>query len=193
MAWWNRLLGGKTKFPRIEYVVKESFTVAGRTFYEMDDLFNLPYQRGTACLRYYAEFNMRVDREFLEDHVKAIDELLQFTPGKSIDLVKIKQLNNQLRDRMNWIVDEDLAYKLASVVYFDKEESPEVYDAKYNQDKIAFWKKHMAAQQFFFMQPLQKLIPFLKDYEQNFDTYLMVTERLKAKYRDDISQVISKN
>jgi hypothetical protein len=190
MAWWHKIFGGGTKFPRIDYVIKEAFSVKGTTYYEMEDLFNMPYQRAAACLRYYAEFNMRVDREFLEAHVQAVDELLSFIPGKAIDLVKIKQLNNQLRDRMNWIVDEDLAYKLASVVYFDKKESPEVYDSKYNQDKIALWKKEMSAKEFFFMQPLQKLIPFLKEYEENFETYLTVTRQLKEKYQGDISSVL---
>lgn len=193
MAWWHKLFGTGNKFPKIDYVINEAFTVSGRTFYEMDDLFNLPYQRGTACLRYYAEFNMRADREYLLSHTQANDELLQLIPGKAVDLYKIKQLNNNLKDRLNWIMDEDLAYKLASVVFFDKKESPEVYDSKYNLEKIAFWKKEMAAKEFFFMQPLLKLIPFLKEFEQNFETYLTVTEKLKAKYQDDISQIISKN
>lgn len=193
MAWWHKMFGGGTKFPKIDYVIKESFTVGGRTYYEMDDLFNMPYQRGAACLRYYAEFNMRVDRETLLSHTQAIDELLQFVPGKAIDLLKVKQLNNNLKDRLNWIIDEDLAYKLASVVYFDKNESPEVYDAKYNQEKIAFWKKEKSAKEFFFMQPLQKLIPFLKEYEQNLETYLIVTEQLKGKHLKDISSILSKN
>ncbi len=193
MAWWHKYFGGGTKFPKIDYVIKEAFTVGGRTYYEMDDTFNLPYQRGAACLRYYAEFNMRVDRETLLAHVEAVDQLLQFVPGKSMDLVKVKQLNNNLRDRLNWIMDEDLAYKLASVVYFDKNESPEVYDAKYNQDKIAFWKKGDGRKGVFFMQPLQKLIPFLKEFETNFETYLMVTGQLKEKYQNDISSSPSKN
>lgn len=193
MGWLRKIFGKGTKFPEIDYVYKEAFKVGGITYYEMDDLFNMPYQRGTACLRYYAEFNMRVDREFLEGHVKAVDELLQFVPGKAIDLVKIKQLNNQLRDRMNWIIDEDLAYKLASVVYFDKNEHPTVYDSKYNIEKIAHWKKHASAKEFFFMQPLTRLIPFLKEYEENFETYLMVMEKVKQKYQDDISSIISKS
>lgn len=193
MAWWHELIGGKNHFPKIEYVIKPAFTVKGREFFQMDDLFNMPYERGTTCLRYYTEFNMRVDREFLMSHTKAMNELLLFMPGKSIDLVKIKQLNDQLSDRLTWIMDGDLAYKLASVVFFDKHEDPTKYDAKYNQDKIAFWKKEMAAKEFFFMMPLQQLIPFLKDYEKNLETYLMVTDNLKNNYQENILQVLSKN
>jgi hypothetical protein len=193
MGFWHKILGGKNHFPKIEYVIKEAFTVKGRTFYEMDDTFNLPYERGTSCLRFYTEFNMRVDRDFLISHVDAVEKLLQFHPGKPLDIAEVIKLNRQLKDRLNWIMDVDLAYKLASVVYFEKNEDPTKYDSKYNLEKIAFWKKEMSAREFFFMQPLQKLIPFLKDYEANFQTFMTVTDQLKETYQESISQSLSKN
>lgn len=193
MAWWHNIIGGKNHFPKIEYVIKEAFTVKGRTFYEMDDTFNLPYERGTTCLRYYTEFNMRVDREFLLKHIQAMKKELAFIPGKEIGIVNAVNLLKQLEDRVNWIIDIDLAYKLASVVYFDKNEDPTKYDSKYNLEKIAFWKEAMEAKEFFFMQPLQKLIPFLKDYEENFQFFLTVTDQLKTMYQESLSQSLSKN
>lgn len=193
MAWWHNIIGGKNHFPKIEYVIKEAFTVKGRTFYEMDDTFNLPYERGTTCLRYYTEFNMRVDREFLIKHIQAMKKELAFIPGKEIGIVNAVNLLKQLEDRVNWIIDTDLAYKLASVVYFDKNEDPTKYDTKYNLEKIAFWKKEMSAKDFFFMQPLQRLIPFLKDYEENFQVFLTVTDQLKTMYQESLSQSLSKN
>lgn len=193
MAWWHKIIGGKTHFPKIEYVIKEAFTVKGRTFYEMDDTFNLPYERGTTCLRYYTEFNMRVDREFLIKHIQAMKKELAFIPGKEIGIVNAVNLLKQLEDRVNWIIDTDLAYKLASVVYFDKNEDPTKYDTKYNLEKIAFWKEAMGTKEFFFMQPLQRLIPFLKDYEENFQVFLTVTDQLKTMYQESLSQSLSKN
>lgn len=193
MAWWHKIIGDKNHFPKIEYVIKEAFTVKGRTFYEMDDTFNLPYERGTTCLRYYTEFNMRVDREFLIKHIQAMKKELAFIPGKEIGIVNAVNLLKQLEDRVNWIIDTDLAYKLASVVYFDKNEDPTKYDTKYNLEKIAFWKKEMSAKDFFFMQPLQRLIPFLKDYEENFQVFLTVTDQLKTMYQESLSQSLSKN
>lgn len=187
MAWWHNIIGGKNHFPKIEYVIKEAFTVKGRTFYEMDDTFNLPYERGTTCLRYYTEFNMRVDREFLIKHIQAMKKELAFIPGKEIGIVNAVNLLKQLEDRVNWIIDTDLAYKLASVVYFDKNEDPTKYDTKYNLEKIAFWKEAMGTKEFFFMQPLQKLIPFLKDYEENFQVFLTVTDQLKTMYQESLS------
>lgn len=193
MNWLRRLFAKKDKFPGIEYPIREAFTIKGRTFYEMDDLMNAPYERGVTCLTYYAEFNQRVDRDYLLKHVEAVDKLLELTPNKPVDLYKVKQLNTNLKDRLTWLMDADLAYKLASVVFFDKNENPAVYDFKYNQEKIAFWKKEMAAKEFFFMLPLQKLIPFLSDYEENLDSYLKVTEQIKGHYQQNILQVLSAN
>lgn len=189
MRWISRLFK-KDKFPGIDYVIKEAFTVKGRTFYEMEDTMNLPYERGVTCLRYYAEFNQRVDRDYLLEHTKAIDELCKLIPGKELEIGKIRQINANLTDRLNWIIDTDLAYKLASVVYFDKDENPSRYDAKYNADKIDFWKKNMPAREFFFMQPLKRLIPFLEGFEENLETYMQVTDMLKDQY---LGKVLNKS
>lgn len=190
---WLRKIFGKNHFPKTEYVIKEAFTLKGRTFFEMDDQFNLPYERGVICLRYYNEFEQRVTREYLQEHVKAVGEILTFQPGKSIDLVRLGVLNRNLADRLNWILDEDLAYKLASVVYFDANENPATYDTKYNQEKISFWKKEASAQEFFFTEPLLKLIPFLKDLEINLETYFEVTRAVKDQHQKYLSSSPSNN
>lgn len=193
MGWFSRLFNGKDKFPHIDYVIKDAFTVAGRKFYQFDDLINKPFERGVVCLRYYTELNQRVDREFLLEHTKAINELCKIIPGQELEIHKIRQLNADLSDRMNWIIDTDLAYKLASVVYFDENENPSKYDDKYNAEKIEFWKKHMGAKEFFFMQPLKTLIPFLEGFEENLETYTQVTEMLKDQYLGRVLEAQSKN
>lgn len=191
MAWWHRLFG-KTKFPGVEYQTKYAFTVGGVDYYEMDDLINAPYERGVTCLTYYSEFNQRVDRDYLLKHTEAVDKALEMVPGKPVGVTDAALLNRNLKDRLAWIIDGDLAYKLASVVFFDKNENPTVYDPKYNADKIAFWKKEASVKEFFFSVPMLRLIPFLKGYEENLETYLMVTEKLKSQYLNDILRVLSK-
>lgn len=190
---WLRKILKRNSFPKTEYVIKEAFTLKGRTFFEMDDQFNLPYERGVICLRYYNEFEQRVTREYLVAHVKAVSEVLELIPGKPLDIARLAVLNRNLGDRLNWILDEDLAYKLASVVYFDANENPATYDTKYNQEKIAFWKKEASAQEFFFTEPLLKLIPFLKDLEINLETYFEVTRAVKAQHQKYLSTNPSNN
>lgn len=192
MGWFNKLFGRK-KFPGVDYQIKEAFMVGGVRYYEMDDLINQPFERAVTCLTFYEEFNQRVNREYLLKYVDAMLKALQVVPGQALAISDATVLTKNLKDRLNWIMDADLAYKLASVIYFDKHENPVVYDPKYNQEKIAFWKKEAGVKEFFFMLPLQKLMPFLKDFEQNFETYLAVTEQLKGQHLTNISQALSRN
>lgn len=193
MGWLSRLFVRKSSFPGIDYVIKEAFTVGGRTFYEMEDMINQPFERAVVCLRYYEELNQRVNREYLLEHTKAIEELCKLIPGKELEIGRIRQINANLSDRLNWIIDTDLAYKLASVVYFDADENPSKYDAKHNAEKIEFWKMHASAREFFFMQPLRKLIPFLDGFEDNLETYIQVTDMLKNQYLEKVLKQPSKN
>jgi hypothetical protein len=70
------------------------------------------------------------------------------------------------------ITDADLIYKLASVVFFDKSESPTHYEHGYNQKKIEHWKKKASMYDFFLQMPVQQLVPFLKQSEGDTHTYL---------------------
>lgn len=190
---WLRRLFGKTKFPGVEYQVKYAFTVGGVDYYEMDDLMNQPFERAVTCLTYYGEFNQRVSREYLIKYVEAMKKALEMVPGQPVKIPDAVNMVRNLEERINFIIDGDLAYKLASVVFFDKSENPAVYDPTYNQKKIDFWKKEATAKEFFFTQPLLKLIPFLKDYEENFENYLMVTEALKGQHLTNLTRVLSEN
>lgn len=192
MRWWRKLFG-KTKFPGIDYQVKYAFTVGGIDYYEMDDLMNQPCERAVTCLTFYSEFNQRVDRDYLIKFIEAMKKSLEMVPGQPVKIPDAVNLLRNLEDRLEFIIDTDLAYKLASVVFFDKSENPAVYDFKYNQKKIEFWKKEATAKQFFFMLPLQRLIPFLKNYEENLDTYMKVTDIVKSQHLKNISQILSKN
>ena len=65
-----------TRFPKdVKYPIKEAFTIEGRTFYQFEDTFNIPYQRGLKTVTFYEEARMKITYEYLE-HTKAIDKIL---------------------------------------------------------------------------------------------------------------------
>lgn len=171
----NRLLH-RTVLPfTAENRIIEAFTCGGITYYQFDDAFNMPNERALTALTYYEELRMRCTREFLVAHCDAINEILSDT--KKINLPRLAILNQQLKERLDWIFEPDIAYKLASVVYFDKNENPYRYDMKYAQDKIKHWKKHRGINDFFLQKPLLDLIPFLKGSEVNLETYSEVIQK----------------
>lgn len=162
---------------RIEY----AFTSGGKKYYCYSDITNLPWARGRAALSCFNEIEMRCSREFLLQYTKAIDEVLH---ENKIDIFRINQLNAMLKDRLSLTADIDLCYRLASIVYFDASEKPEVWEPEYAEKKIARWKKDMDVESFFMQRPLKELMPFLTNAVGDLNRYSMLNEQLNGLHQD---------
>lgn len=154
---------GKTTENPIEF----AFNFKGKDYFCYSDPFKIPNQRGFVCLSYYEEFNMRMTKETLVQFLDAFEAEM----NGSRNVLDIAKLINAMRTRTEFIVSPDTVYKLASVVFFTKEESTYNYDVVYNAKKIAEFKKAPMLD-FFLRLPLGELIPFLKLSEENMRTYL---------------------
>ena len=165
----NKLLG-RNKFAGSKHIIKSAFVCGGTEYFEFDNTSNLPWKRGLKFLSIYNELDMKCDRFYLENHVKAIENILTNGDGKKIglsEMMKVKQLNDQLKERLQMIYHEDLVYKVASVVFFDANENPDDWEWQYALKKIEHWKKHEDVAAFFLHEPIRRLIPFLNDSEFN--------------------------
>lgn len=178
----------KNIFPEQKHVVELAFKVAGQEYFCFADPFNAPYERALTAIVFYREVSMNCDYSLLQKHTDAVNELLM---SSRIDVFKIKTLNDLLTQRIKLPKDPELIYKLASVVYFDKNESPEVYDFEYGKKKIAFWKQHASLKDFFLQQPLIELIPYLKHADQNIENYSLIAEQFSKIHSDTLSDILS--
>jgi hypothetical protein len=177
------------RFPKdIPYPIEEAFSIEGRTFYRYKDYFNIPYERGLKTITFYEEARMKITYEYLEEHIKAIDKILK---SQKIDVYKIKALNDIMAERMKWAVDTEILYKLASIVFFEKDEDPRTYDFKHNAEKIEFWKEHKSVSDFFLQTPLLELMPFLKELDTNLETYSLIAKELTKHHLDLVSSIVS--
>lgn len=185
----SRLLRLRPKdlFPGFEYPIEEACKIGGTTYYKFSSEFSIPYQRALMAMTFYTESTMRVDREYLELHTKAVEKILK---SDKIDIYEIKKLNDFLKDRLTWIVDTDLVYKLASVVYFDENESPAKYDFEYNNKKIESWKANSTIHDFFLSVPIVELIPYIQDYKGNLDEYSKVTQMIKEEEKKKLENIL---
>lgn len=174
-----------------QYKVTEAFRLDGVTYYHFDDQFKLPTGRGLCALTIYEEFNMRCTREYLELHTRAMEKLL--SDPKKINIQAIAVINKNLSERLNLAMFPDHIYKLASVVFFDKDESPYNYDYQYNAKKIEKWKAAGGTLDFFLKTPLKDLIPSLKLPEQNAQDYFQVATQIDQMHQQDLQEVLSKN
>lgn len=171
------------------YRIVPAFISGGVQYSEFDDTFNLPCLRALTALDFYEEFRQRVSLEYLQKHVDAVDAIL--SDPKKINIGEVSKLNRNLKERMG-IFNFDLAYKLASVIYFDESENPYKYDFKYGREKIEKWKKDMSVDAFFLQTPLQKLIPSLVTSDGSLATYSQIETRAAKYYHDSLTTVLSR-
>lgn len=172
----------KNKYPAHEHEVTYAFTSGGIDYYQFKDFSNIPAVRGLKTMVYHEEMRMKCSLEYLRMHCDAIDNILS---GKRINIYEIKKLNDQLKQRLTIALETELVYKLASVVFFDKKEDISDYDFSYNANKILHWKKHNG-NDFFLLQPLQQLIPSLKDAAGSLQMYSTVVERLNDLHLENL-------
>lgn len=170
--------------------VTEAFELNGITYYQFDDAFKIPTGRAMRALIVYEEFNMRCTEEYLTKHVRAM-EILMNNP-KEIKVGEIALLNKNLKERLTMVPFPDYIYKLASVIYFDKNEPLMSYDTAYNQKKIESWKAAGGVLDFFLSKPLQTLIPSLRLQGDNLLMYSQVSEEVNQLHLQDLQDILSK-
>jgi hypothetical protein len=157
----------------------------GTQYYQFDDMNNMMTGRAFVCLDFYNELSMRCTREYLTEHCEAMEEMVN--KGK---LIEIAQLHIQLKERLTMIIDPDIVYKIASVVYFDATEQPYTYDFKYNTKKINAWKES-GIEGFFLKIPLKDLIPSLDLSEADLVEYMTVAQTINQNHLETISTLRS--
>ena len=188
----KRLLGIRPDhFPDSGQVIEYAFTSGGIDYYQHTDEMNMPYRRALKALTFYKELDMKCDKLYLESHIKAMETLFA---GKKIgfeEMSKMKRLNDQLKERVQWVLVDDHVYKIASVRFFDRTENPNDYDYKYNEKKIAHWKANEPARDFFFREPILKLVPFLRSAPIDLESYSTVVEELSRGHLDYIWEILS--
>jgi hypothetical protein len=174
-----------------KYKVVEAFQLGGTTYYMFDQTAEVPTGRMLAALAVYTEMEMKVDKEYLELHTKAMEKLL--SDPKKINVMYIAQLNLNLKERLELMPLPDFVYKLASVIFFDKTESPYSYSFEYNKQKIAEWKKSGDTLDFFLSRLSSELIPSLKPVTGNTNTFFRVAEQVAGIHLTDLTKILSAN
>jgi hypothetical protein len=187
----RQLFSRNDHFKDSAQVIEYAFSCGGTDYYQHADEMNMPYRRALKALTFYKELDMKCDRLYLESHIRAMDELFA---GKKIgfdEMAKMKRLNEQLKERVQWIVVDDHVYKIASVRFFDRAENPNDYDYKYNEKKIAHWKKSEPVKDFFLREPIGRLVPFLRSVPVDLESYSMVVNDLTRAHLDYMWAILS--
>lgn len=182
----NRIKVFFAREPKFEvqerHAIEKAMVIDGVQYYKFTDINNMMTGRAFVALDYYNELSMRCTRDYLVEHCEAMEKILS---GQQINVINIAQLHTQLKERLEMILQPDIIYKIASVVYFDANEQPYTYDFKYNMKKIESWKRIGA--DFFLQIPLNNLIPSLDLSEVDLRSYMTVAEKVNQKHLENIS------
>lgn len=172
-----------------KYRVVPAFEVGGVQYFMFDNEMEVPTGRQMSALFIYGEMQMRCSREYLLDHCRAMKKVL--SDPKKIDLTTIMKLNNNLEERVGLMVLPEFIYKLASVTFFDKTESPYFYDIAYNEKKIQAWKEDGATLDFFSRTPLLDMIPSWREQREDLATYSPIAEMVSRIHQELVTGVLS--
>lgn len=171
------------------FTVEPAFTHDGVTYYHFPDQFRVPAGRQFQALTYYEELQMRVDKGYLEEFVKAGKKI--FSDPKKINIPDLVKMFTFLEERMKLMPMPDYIYRLASVIYFDETESPYDYDFVYNQKKIEKWKEAGDVLDFFLQTPLGDLIRSWGFADANSKMYFPILKKADQIHRSHLSEVLS--
>lgn len=178
----------KEIFPGCNEIIVYAFTVRGVDYFQFEDFNNVPSQRGFAALTYYNELSMRCTRAFLQAHVEAVENILN--NNKGIKITELAKLNSQLKERLDWITEIDISYKLCTVVFFDASEDPKQYDFKHGIAKGKIFAEE-ELESFFFLQPITRLLPYTGLQPNDLRDYLELQTKLNQQQLANIGSILS--
>lgn len=207
----------ETELPESEVPVKPSFPVEvkepvvfafalkGVNYWKFPDIQKTPSLRGLDAIVFYEEFKKRTTKELYQEEMEAETILLRDVrlalsgaqgrinlAAAFASLADWEKILRHREERLKFIVEPDLVWKLASIVYFDETENPNRYDMVYNlEKKIPFWKEQVSEEDFFLSKPIEELVPYLNEYKATLPTILSVTRMVREIHKENLSSIKS--
>lgn len=124
----------------------------GRTLYQYKSLLDMQHKRYNSCTRFSTEFGMRLDADILK---KSIDSALTF--ANDGNFTKVIGILHVLNAHTQILISLDASYRLASCVYFWKDENLDDYDFEIGDEKIQVFKE-IGFESFFLSKPMNSFI-----------------------------------
>ena len=189
---WRSIFKPKGYLLDAKYEIVPAFEWNGETYYMHKDPLNTLAGRGLTSLMFMEELLMRCDVSYLKEHTAATEAVINNPNG--INIAQIIRLNNNLKERVNLLAAiPEHVYRMASVTFFTKNESPFRYDIKTGDEKVKIWKETPGMYDFFLQTPLKDLIPSLALPEASSNQYLMVLEKINELHLTHLQDLLYSN
>lgn len=115
--------------------VQFAFECKGTPYFKFESLDSLPILRKEAMEEVLDQINNKIDNLYLDGFEQAMHECLN--AGKLVDAAV---LLSHLKERRTHLTSIELLYQLATVLYFDYSENPNVHDDSHAEVKLNLWR-----------------------------------------------------
>jgi hypothetical protein len=180
----------KDIFPNAISIIEYSFSIGNNDYFAFSDFNQTPMDRAFNALSFFTELDMRCTREYLQAHCTAVDNMINDT--KSIKLTEIVKLNMQLKERLDFLFEPEIAYKLCSVVFFDETENPNRYEYKKGLEKARLFRE-VPISDFFLSKPIGRFVPATILSTNDFQESCEVLTKITKKHLSNISTMLSES
>jgi len=176
---------------RIEYAFTVDSAKVGEKpvrYYWFDDVMSMSVERSYAAMVYWHELSSSCTKEYLEQHAKAMDVLLNDPKGPQF--TKIAKLNEMLKERLNFAIMPNTAYKMVGVIFFDESEDPTRVDYKHLSKKAKDFAE-CPIDSFFFLTPISKYVPIGNTSVSALGSFLDQAQDRSEKMMKDLLSLIA--
>jgi hypothetical protein len=139
--------------PDYKSLIEKVTSIKGRQLYKFKTLLDMPHSRYNQCTRFSTEFNMRLDADILK---KSLSDCVKF--ANEGNFTKVIGIITLLEEHTNMLISLDASYRLASCVYFWKDENLDNYDFEIGDEKIRLFKE-IGLESFFLSKPMNNFLP----------------------------------
>lgn len=161
----------------------------GVQYYNFKDDLDMPYGRYMYLASFIQAVELRMNLTTLNAYLDQFEK--HISGGKGVvDIGKAHITLAQIKTRTKIAFDEDIAYNLASCVFFTDDEPLNTYSMERNKKKIAAWRE-AGTLDFFMVQPVKGLIGLRNLSVTDLMTYLDKTRSTIMELNSAMQQAIN--
>ena len=173
--------------PDYKTLIQKVAKVKGRQLYQFKNLLDMPHDRYNKATRFVTEFDMRIDADILK---KSKQDCLKYS--NEGNFTKVIGILNLLEEHTNMLISIEASYRLASCVYFWKDEKLNDYDFEIGDEKITLFKQ-MGFESFFLSKPMNNFVPQIDLSAQDLRAFSQYEKELKKLLSKQLKSENGKN
>ncbi len=161
----------------------------GVQYYRFKDELDMPYGRYMYLSTFLQAVEMRMDLKTLNQYIEILEKCLSGGKG-NIDIGKAHITLVQLKTRSKVVFDSDIAYSLASCIFFTDSEPLNTYSMEHNNKKINAWREADALD-FFMLTPVKELLNLGSISIPDLMNYLIKTQPIMNELKQAMQTALS--